>query len=310
MEKKQKILITGSNGLLGQKLVYQLMGDESIELLASARGNNRLNKNQGYQFQSLDITSEKAVFDLLNTFLPDTIIHTAAMTNVDECELNPEACETNNVIAVTYFVQALEKLQSDIYKPHFIHVSTDFIFDGTRGPVTEEEIPNPLSIYGHSKRKAEQLIQASTIDYAILRTVLVYGITEGMSRSNIVLWVKNNLESGKEINVVTDQFRTPTLAEDLANGCVLVAKKRAKGIYNISGKDFMSINTIAHKVAHFFHLNTILIKPSLSETIKQPAKRPPITGFIIEKAIQELGYKPHSFEEGLALLNQQLQSIT
>jgi dTDP-4-dehydrorhamnose reductase len=310
MEKKQKILITGSNGLLGQKLVYQLIGNKNVELLTCARGNNRLLQTQGYQFQSLDITSEKAVFDLLNQFLPDTIIHTAAMTNVDECELNPAACEKNNVTSVSYFIQALEKLKHQNYQPHFIHLSTDFIFNGERGPITETEIPQPLSIYGHSKHKAEQVIQASNIDYAILRTVLVYGITEGMSRSNIVLWVKNNLENNKVINVVTDQFRTPTLAEDLASGCILAAQKRAIGIYNISGKDFMSVNTIAHKVAHFFNLDSNLIKPSLSETIQQPAKRPPITGFIIEKAIDELGYRPHSFEEGLALLDQQLKTIT
>jgi dTDP-4-dehydrorhamnose reductase len=309
-QKLKKILVTGSNGLLGQKLIYQLIKEGTYDVVGCARGENRLLKTSGYKYESLDITSQQAIEDVISSCLPDCIIHCAAMTNVDECELNVEACEINNVTSVQYFVNALEKLQSPAYQPHFIHVSTDFIFDGTRGPISEEETPNPLSIYGHSKWKAEQIIKASKIDHAILRTVLVYGITEGTSRSNIVLWVKNNLENGKTINVVTDQFRTPTLAEDLAAGCILAMQKRAKGIYNISGKDFMSINTIAHKVATFFKLDNQLIKESLSETIQQPAKRPPITGFIIEKAIKELGYKPHSFEEGLTLLNQQLLKNT
>jgi dTDP-4-dehydrorhamnose reductase len=305
-EKRKKVLITGSNGLLGQKLVYQLLKENEVDLIAAARGENRLLNQSGYRYLSLDITSEKEIENLLSTNLPDCIIHCAAMTNVDACELDSEACKKNNIDAVAFFIQALEKLKTKSYNPHFIQVSTDFIFNGSRGPVTEEEMPEPLSIYGHSKYEAEKIVRASKIDTAILRTVLVYGITEGTSRSNIVLWVKNNLESGKEIKVVIDQFRTPTLAEDLAAGCILAMQKRAIGIYNVSGKDFMSINTIAHKVATFFKLDNRLIKESLSETIQQPAKRPPITGFILEKAMNELGYKPHSFEEGLAVLARQM----
>jgi dTDP-4-dehydrorhamnose reductase len=127
-----------------------------------------------------------------------------------------------------------------------------------------------------------------------------------MSRSNIVLWAKGALEIGKQINVVSDQFRTPTLAEDLANGCALIAEKKASGIYNISGRDFMSVFDLVYRVADFWKLDKSLLKISTSEGIKQPAKRPPITGFRIDKAVRELGYNPRSFEEGLALLNEQL----
>ena len=147
---------------------------------------------------------------------------------------------------------------------------------------------------------------ASKIKWAIARTVLVYGIVDNMSRSNIVLWVKQNLEQKKTINVVDDQFRTPTLAEDLADGCILITKKRAEGIFNISGKDFMSILELAQKVADYYHLDKSLIKPSKSTDIKQPAKRPPRTGFIIDKACKTLGYKPHSFEEGIKLMEEQI----
>jgi dTDP-4-dehydrorhamnose reductase len=130
-----------------------------------------------------------------------------------------------------------------------------------------------------------------------------------MSRSNIVLWVKSSLEQGKQINVVDDQFRTPTLAEDLADGCVLIAKKRAKGVYNISGKDFYSILDLARTVADYYGLDKNLIKPSKSADIKQPAKRPPITGFIIDKAVKELGYAPHSFVEGIQMLEEQMKAM-
>jgi len=128
-----------------------------------------------------------------------------------------------------------------------------------------------------------------------------------MSRSNIVLWAKGALESGKSINVVADQFRTPTLAEDLAEGCHLIAQKRAQGIFNISGKNFMSVYDLVVQVADFWKLDKSLLNLSSSEGIKQPAKRPPITGFILDKAMNELGYNPKSFQEGLKLLDSQLK---
>jgi dTDP-4-dehydrorhamnose reductase len=190
---------------------------------------------------------------------------------------------------------------------NLVHVSTDFIFDGTHGPLDEGAIPNPVNFYGESKLAGERVIQASAIPWAILRTVLVFGITRDMSRSNIVLWVKNSLQQNKTIQVVNDQWRTPTLAEDLAMGCYLAAKKRARGVYNISGKDFMSPYDIAIKTAEFFQLDKSLIKATDSTKFTQPAKRPPKTGFIIDKARKELGYEPHSFEEGLEILARQIE---
>jgi dTDP-4-dehydrorhamnose reductase len=136
----------------------------------------------------------------------------------------------------------------------------------------------------------------------------VYGIVDNMSRSNIVLWAKQNLEQGKKINVVDDQFRTPTLAEDLADGCILLVQKKAQGIYNISGKDFLNILQLVHLVADYYGLDKSLINPSKSTDIKQPAQRPPITGFIIDKAIKELGYNPHSFVEGIKLMDEQVNA--
>lgn len=305
-----KILITGSNGLLGQKLVYKLRGEAGVAVIATGRGSNRLASQTGYTYEEMDITSRERVHEILSKYLPDCVINTAATTNVDACELEPESCALMNVTAVQYIVQALQELQvkNATYKPHLVHLSTDFIFDGSHGPLTEEETPNPLSHYARTKLEAEKIVQASKLDWTIARTMLVYGIVDNASRSNIVLWAKQNLEQGKTINVVDDQFRTPTLAEDLADGCILIAKKRALGIYNLSGKDFMSILELVYRVADYYKLDKSLIKPSKSADIKQPAKRPPKTGFVIEKARRELGYEPHSFEEGIRIMDEQLQS--
>src|SRR5690606_38161329 len=228
---------------------------------------------EGYEYQSLDITDEKSVAETILNFKPNTVIHTAAMTNVDACEADKEGCDKLNVDAVQYIVDACK-----VNNVHLVHLSTDFIFDGEDGPYDEEAIPNPISYYGESKLKAEEIVLKSGLDAAILRTVLVYGIAEDMSRSNIALWARGALQKGQQINVVDDQFRSPTLAEDLADGCILAAKQKAKGIYNISGKDQLSVLEIVQQVADFWKLDKSLINPVSSKTLSQPAKRPPKTG--------------------------------
>ncbi len=295
-----KILITGANGLLGQKLSALLLSDKTVTTVLTAR-ERLVFPAQGGEFRTMDITDAKAVKNVIADVKPDVVINTAAMTLVDQCETQQDLCWKNNVTAVENLIEACRA-----QKTRLIHVSTDFIFDGSHGPLDESAQPNPVNFYGKSKAAAEKLLIDSEINWAILRTVLVFGITNDLSRSNIVLWVKENLEKGKSIKVVNDQWRTPTLAEDLAMGCYLAAKKNARGIYHISGKDFMTPFDIAIATAEFFNLDKSLIVPADSTTFTQPAKRPAKTGFIIDKAKSELGYEPHSFKEGLAVLAKQI----
>ncbi|MDX2305092.1 MAG: SDR family oxidoreductase [Microscillaceae bacterium] len=301
----KKILITGSNGLLGQKLVH-LLNQEPYntlyQIIASSRGENRVSAFQSLHYESLDVSQAEDVNRVIGLLKPQIIIHTAAMTQVDQCETEKELCWSLNVKAVENLINACRENNSFL-----IHLSTDFIFDGDDGPYDEEATANPVSYYGESKLEAEKLLRESDIRWAIVRTVLVYGITEAMSRSNIILWVKKSLEEGKSIQVVDDQWRTPTLAEDLALGCVLIADQEKEGIYNISGKDFLSPYEMALQTADFFNLDKSLIVRTDGSKFSQPAKRPPKTGFIIEKARRELGYEPHSFKEGIALLSTQIE---
>lgn len=298
-----KVLITGSNGLLGQKLLAYYADKPQYQIIATARGENRsLVKAAHIQYDELDITNQAAVVQCMERHRPNYIIHTAAMTNVDQCEIEKEACLQLNVEATRYLVEACKK-----YNTFLLHISTDFIFDGANGPYNEEALPNPVSFYGNSKWQAEIIVIASGIEWAIARTALVYGIVPNLSRSNIILWVKKSLEDGKTINVVNDQWRTPTLAEDLATGCALIVQHHAKGIFNISGKDFLNPYQMACKTADFFGLDKNLIVETDGSKFSQTAKRPPRTGFDISKAEQLLGYQPHSFEQGIALLAQQIK---
>ena len=297
----KKVLITGSNGLLGQKLVELLVKKQDYELIATARGENRLPASEGYAYHSLDVSDRTAVQSLVAALRPDYIIHTAAMTNVDQCETDREGCHKLNVEAVQYLTEACE--QHNVF---LLHLSTDFIFDGENGPYDEQASANPLSYYGESKLEAEKILLASHIRWAIARTVLVYGIAHDMSRSNIILWVKKSLEDGKTINVVDDQWRTPTLAEDLAMGCYLIVKHEAQGIFNISGKDLLTPYQMALATADFFKLDASFINRATAATFTQPAKRPPKTGFIITKAQTQLGFQPVSFKEGIETVASQL----
>lgn len=297
----KKILLTGSNGLLGQKLVELISSDSNYELIATSRGENRLSNTTGYVYHSLDIADKDDVDRIMELFKPDYVINSAAMTNVDQCESHKDECWQLNVRAVEYLVEACQR-----HKSFLLHLSTDFIFDGESGPYDEEAAPKPISYYGSSKLAAERTLMKSKIRWSIARTVLVYGIAEDMSRTNIVLWVRKSLEDKKTIQVVNDQWRTPTLAEDLAEGCFLIVKKEAEGIFNISGKDFLSPYQMAIKTADFFGLDKSYIVETDSTKFTQPAKRPPRTGFIIDKAVNKLGYNPHSFEEGIALLAKQV----
>jgi dTDP-4-dehydrorhamnose reductase len=245
----------------------------------------------------MDVANALETFYVMDLEKPDVVVHAAAMTQVDDCELRPQQCERINVQGTSQILTDAETFSS-----HFIYISTDFVFDGEKGSYTEEEDTKPISLYGFSKLQAESMVQTSTIPFAIVRTCLVYGNLLKGTRSNIVSWVKESLEQGKTIQVVSDQLRTPTYVEDLAKGIALIIEKKATGIYHISGKDWLTPYDIAIKTAQKFQLDVTKIIKVDASTFKQPGRRPLKTGFVIEKARKELGYEPISFDKGLELM--------
>jgi len=299
---KIRVLVTGSNGLLGQKIVYQLIKRKDIDLIATAKGPNRLIEKKGYKYLDLDITNENQVYRALESFKPNSVINCAAMTNVDACEKNQEDCWDINVNAVKYIATA-----SELVNAHLVHLSTDFIFDGKDGPYAEIDSPNPLHFYAKSKLESEKIVQKIMTKWSIARTIIIYGITDNMSRSNLVIWAKKEMENGNSINVINDQYRSPTLAEDLAKGCISIVDHSAYGIYHLSGPKTYSILELVNIVADFYKLDKSLINPISTASLNQPAKRPLITGFIIEKARKDLGYNPVNFLEGIAIMDQQIK---
>lgn len=289
-----KVIVTGSNGLLGQTLVNLLLKEkEKYQVFGFSRGENRSGRKD-FVYISIDLADKEQLENQLESINPKVIVNTAALTKVDDCETDKKNCDLLNISLVAWLASFCKKKGT-----HLVHLSTDFVFDGQKGFYKETDATNPLSYYGLSKVKSEQLLIASNINYTILRTILVYGKVYDMSRTNIVLWVKEMLENKKEITIVNDQYRMPTYAEDLALACKNAMDKSALGIFHISSNQLFSVFEIAQQIAQVFHLDQTLIKPISSKMLNQKAKRPPKTGFDLTKTKRELDFHPKSFTEDL-----------
>lgn len=288
------ILITGANGFLGYYLTKNLLQKE-YRVIATGKGDCRLpfNGQKGFEYCEMDITDPFAVHDVFEKYEPAIVVHAGAMSKPDECEQEQwKAYTINTEGTVTMLINAAEQ------KSFFVFVSTDFVFDGETGMYKEDDKPSPINFYGKTKLEAEEVVKEYEYEWAIVRTVLVYGKPVS-GRSNILTIVKEKLEKGEEYKVVDDQVRTPTYIEDLTDGIVAIVEKKATGIYHLSGKDVLTPYQMAVKAANHLGLNASLIKKVTAADFSQPAKRPPKTGFVIDKAIKELNYSPLFFEEGL-----------
>jgi len=301
----KKVIITGSNGLLGQSLLELLLQEkENYQVFGFSRGKNRTGRTD-FDYVSIDITDKNRLKNEVEKINPDFIINTAAITQVDDCETNKKACDILNVEVVKWLAEI-----SSTINCHLIQISTDFIFDGKKGYYKETDAPNPLSYYGLSKLKSEEVLTNSTIDFTILRTILVYGKVYDMSRNNIVFWVKKMLENQQEITIVDDQYRMPTYVVDLAMACKIAIDKKAIGIFNIASNTLLSVYQIAQEIANCFGLNKDFIKPISTATLNQTAPRPAKTGFDLTKTNSQLGFYPKSFTEDLKRFKEQLIKTT
>ena len=291
-----KFLITGSNGLLGQKIVQQLRNKQH-EFIATSQGENRNSNCPNERYFSLDITDENSVHELIQQLKPTHIIHTAALTNVDECELNPTKCQRINLDGTRFLFEAAKSIGA-----HFEFLSTDFVFDGEKGNYSEEDKVNPLSVYAQSKVDGENtLIQSDYKNWSIARTIIVYGTAENLSRSNLLVWAKSALPKGEPMKIIDDQFRAPTWADDLAWGCIRICALNKTGIFHLSGPSTQSIYQIVEEIANHYNWSMSQVEKISSSELNQPAKRPPKTGFNLSKAKNELGYCPKSIKETLDL---------
>jgi dTDP-4-dehydrorhamnose reductase len=293
--KPQTLLITGVHGLVGQYL-YRILDQWNGNVVLTGRGPSRLPSGT-FLYEEMDITDPDRIQEVFNRHRPSVVIHSAAMAQPDECELEQDKTVLHNVTATQYLLRA-----SAAHRSFFIFLSTDFVFSGNDGPYHEESIPAPVNFYGETKRRAELEVMLYGTNHAIVRTVLVYGNVISGTRSNIISWARSALEKGQPVRVVSDQIRTTTYAGDLARALLLIAEKKAGGIWHISGKDALSPWDISLKVAAELGLDSSILTKVDASSFSQPAERPLQTPFIIEKARRELGFEPISFDEGMRIV--------
>ncbi len=294
---KKRILVFGANGMLGQRTVKFYSNKDDIELLGSSVEDTPVYNNAEYVY--CDLTKRDMVKNLIFDFYPDYIINAAAYTNVDRSETERESAWKLNVKAVEYLAETCRVLDSRL-----IHISSDYIFDGKKGPYAENSKPNPLGYYGRTKLASENALKISGSMHTIIRTNVLYGAAD--SRPDFVRWVVDSIRSGKQIRIVTDQINNPTFIDDLVQAINKVIEFNKLGVYNIGGREFLSRFKFTEIIADYFNLDKSLIFPIVTSELNQPAPRPLQSGLLTLKAETELGYKPTTILESLAIMKKEL----
>jgi dTDP-4-dehydrorhamnose reductase len=297
---KKRILIVGSNGLLGQHLISFYAKNKNVQLLGCSVEASPL--LTGYDYVTCDITKREKLKKIIYDFYPDFIINAAAFTNVDLSETEREKAWKINVKGVEYLAEFSMAIDA-----HLIHISTDYVFDGINGPYSETDKPHPLSYYARTKLASENALRISGAIFTIIRANVLYGIAElGNGKVDFVSWVIKSINEGKEIRIVTDQISNPTFVEDLVQVINKVIEYRRQGIYHVGGREFISRNQFTNLIAEFFRLDKSLIKPITTVALKQPAKRPLKSGLLTLKAETELGFKPHTYYESFEIMRKEM----
>jgi dTDP-4-dehydrorhamnose reductase len=294
------ILVTGGNGLLGIKVLAEAEGKYrlvSVDLQAGP-----LFPFSGMEYVRADITDAESFRAAVTAARPDCVIHAAAYTDVDRCELEREACLRVNSTGTENVAMACRSPGIKL-----IYLSTDYIFDGKRGPYSEEDEPNPVSHYGLTKLEGEAAVIRLLDDYVIARTTVLYGYFPGI-RPNFITWLVDKLRKRETVFIVDDQHGTPTLADDLAGMLLALFKKNKRGIYNTVGNECLSRHEFAVRTAGVFGLDATLIQKTTTDRLNQPAARPMRGGLSIRKLNRDTGRSGLSVEEGLRAVRRQMEA--
>ncbi|MDH7481005.1 MAG: dTDP-4-dehydrorhamnose reductase [Armatimonadota bacterium] len=250
-----RILITGAAGMLGNDL-QKVLGGENELILTDIVGD----------FIPLDITDTQNVRDLLFKVHPDLVIHSAAYTDVDGCEREPEKAYRINSFGTWNVATGCEAIKIPI-----IYISTDFVFDGEKGePYYEFDTPNPLSHYGKSKYAGELYVSSLCSKYYIIRTAWLYG-EKGKNFPRTMLTLA---KTRKELTVVDDQIGSPTFTYDLALKIRDLIQSPLYGIYHVTNKGLCSWFEFAKTTLALAGITDVEVKPIKSSEWPSPTKRP------------------------------------
>lgn len=276
------ILITGATSKTAEAITRILYAetDWNIHLLSSAF----VFKNSSYRIKSsvVNYFDLPALKKTIYNIKPDVIINCAALTNVDECEINKKLCRELNDI----FVENLAGI-CRVIDCKFVHISTDYLFDGKKGPYLESDSPDPINYYGKCKHAAENSCIVGLEKYAIIRTSSVFGMSSH-NKSNFISWIIGELHYDKPVSIINGQYCTPTLTDDIAQCVLKVLLKERYGIYNAAGTSFLNRYELAVKAAKCFGYDKDLISAIMPGELHQKANRPEKAGLVVIKSQTDL----------------------
>jgi len=290
----KNLLIIGGSGLLGSK-VFELFPE------AFATYNiTRISRKNAFKLDISDRDSLKFTLDKLE---PDTIIVTAALTDVDKCEMYPETASKVNTEPFKYIVSYLKR-----HGGRLIQISTDYVFSGEKGNYRESDERKPINVYGKTKMEAEDIIVDSRINFALVRTSGIFGVNESTGKSNFFTWLYSNLKNGNEIRLVTDQIYSPVLNAVLAEAIHEIYESEIDGIIHFSSLDAISRFEFGIMMADIFDFNKENIHPARMEDMPWKAKRPKDSSLNNDRALRTMTRKPITVSQELNLIRGMIES--
>lgn len=289
---QQKVLITGGVSLLGLGLAKT--APKNIQLFLGYHKHKPANFPPKISPIYMEITNKKYLDGIITKLKPDIIIHTAGLSDVDYCEKNPKDAHKINVEATKTLLRLAKP-----FKPHFIFVSTNAVFDGTKSPYSETDKPNPINVYGKTKFDGENYVRDSGLNSTICRLITMYGWQPLGARLNPVTWKIQKLKNKEVLNMVNDRFINPLYNIEAAKAIWKMIERKSNSIFHVAGKDTKSRYRWAKLVAKVFKFDQKLIKPVASNFFDSLAPRPKDTTFKTDKMEKILGIKPLSIKRGL-----------
>ena len=289
-----KFLVTGSAGLIGSQVVKDLLA-QNHQVYSCYHD---VKPEIGTPVK-LDLLDKNNIIETINRIKPDIIFHLAAMTGVDQCELQQDLAMKINAEATEIMAKEAASLEA-----FFVYVSTDYVFDGKKGMLKENDVPNPLGFYGKSKLAGELALNKFASASAIVRTSTPFGLHK--TKKSFPIWIKENLELKKEIPVLVDQFTSPTYVPNLSKMLIEVATKQITGVIHLAGATRISRYQFAELVADKLSLDKQLLVPTNSKDMKWKAQRPKDSSLDISFANEILDEKPQEIKQSLELLISEL----
>ncbi|AFS83507.1 dTDP-4-dehydrorhamnose reductase [Candidatus Nitrosopumilus sediminis] len=287
---KMRFIVTGSAGLVGSQIVKDLseLNHEVFSCYHNSKPDNGTLVN-------LDLTNQNEIIDTITKINPDSIIHLAAMTGVDQCEEQPDLAMKINADATEILARQAAK-----QKAFFVYVSTDYVFDGKTGMKKESDTPNPLGYYGKSKLAGELTLNKLASPYAIARTSTPFGLHK--TKKSFPIWVKESLESNKDIPVLVDQITSPTFVPNLSKMLIEIATKQIVGIFHTAGASSISRYNLAEMIAEKLNLDKKYLKPASMSEMSWKAQRPKDSSLDVSLASELLNEKPQTIQQSLDIL--------